>query len=285
MWDLLIQFLTENQPRSEFSVAGSLIKLKSPIAVSISYILLCFISFFDLNAQSFDLHKRQSDTIVTISLPTYAELGHNNISDGLLIKTAFLPTAEVGKWTAQAGLRFDIISNNEDVLSGISLLGARNFMIRSFPLEVQGLYVRAGYYNVIHETNWGLFLRTYGKHIKAGLGTNFRTLALNNSETENLADSVITKIHEDWNLMYLFSYYIKPLDHKWNISLSVTNFDYFDITQETNPVFKIAGFCDLGPGVTMFIDAAYENAGLVNINLEYFGFYIKAGVIWKIWEK
>jgi hypothetical protein len=35
----------------------------------------------------------------------------------------------------------------------------------------------------------------------------------------------------------------------------------------------------------VFIDAAYENAGLVNANLEYFGFYIKTGVVGKLWKK
>jgi hypothetical protein len=239
----------------------------------------------DLAAQPFDLPARQIDQVSAFRLPAYMELGHNNISDGISLKTAFLPTYEFGKYSAQAGVRFDIVSNNENVLSGFSFMGSRSFMIRSFPLDVKGLFIRTGYSGVIHENKWGLLLNTSTKHFRFGLGTSFRTLALNKNEAADLNDTVNTSIHENWNMLYQFSYYIKPVGNKWNIDLSVTNIDYFNISQETNPILKLGALYNVSPPVTIFIDSGYQSAGIINMNIEYFGFFFKTGIIWNIWSK
>jgi hypothetical protein len=239
----------------------------------------------DLSAQPFDLPPRQTDITSAFRLPAYLELGQSNISDGIFLKSALLPTYEFGKYTAQAGIRFDIVSNNENVMSGLSLMGSRIFMIRSFPLDVKGLFIRTAYSGVIHENKWGLLLNSQTKHFRIGLGTNFRTLALNNEEAKSLNDSINTSVHENWNMLYKFSYYIKPIGNKWNIYLSVTNIDYFNISQETNPIFKIGALYDLSLPVTFFIDSSYQSAGILNMNIEYFGFFIKTGIIWNLQKK
>jgi hypothetical protein len=239
----------------------------------------------DLAAQPFDLPSRQNDLVSAFRLPAYMELGHNNISDGLFLKTAFMPTYESGKYTAQAGVRFDIVSNNENVFSGLSFMGSRSFMIRNFPLDVKGLYIRTLYSGLIHENKWGLLLNTRTNHFRIGLGTSFRTLGLNKDEASNLNDTVNTKIHENWNILYQFTYYIKPTGNKWNIDLSVSNIDYFNLSQETNPIFKIGAIYNASPPVTIFIDSGYQNAGTINMSIEYFGFFFKTGIIWNIWTK
>ena len=239
----------------------------------------------DLAAQPFDLPPQKPDPAASLRLPAYFELGQNTVTDGLFLKTAFMPTYEFGKFSAQAGFRIDIISNNKDVLSGFNLSGSRNFMIGNFPLDVQGLYIRARYSDVLHETNWGLLLKKRFKHFKISLGTSFRTLALNKEESANLTDPVNIKIHENWNMMYLAGYFIKPLENDWNINFSITNIDYFNINQETNPVFKIGALYDVSPPVTLFIDSGYEYSGVLNAHIDYFGFFLKTGIIWNIWKK
>jgi hypothetical protein len=253
--------------------------------VRYAFYLSIVLASADLAAQPFDLPARQNDQVSAFRLPAYTELGHNNISDGIFHKTAVLPTYESGKYSVQAGVRFDLVSNNENILSGLSLMGSRIFMIRSLPLDVKGLFIRTAYSGVIHENKWGLLLNTQTKHFRIGLGTNFRTLALNKDEAANLNDTVNTSIRENWNILYQFSYYIKPVGNKWNINLSITNIDYFNLSQETNPIFKIGAIYNLSPPVSFFIDSGYQNAGIINMNIEYFGFFFKTGIIWNIWSK
>ena len=194
-----------------------------------------------------------------------------------------MPAYEYGHFAVQAGVRFDIISNNENILSGLSLRGSGSFKIWNIPLDVQGLYIMTRYLDVLHETNWGLLLKTRTKHFNISLGTSFRTLTLNKEEAQNLNDTINTSIHENWNMIYLFSYYIKPLDNDWNINFSVTNIDCFNLSQETNPIFKIGAQYVLNPTLSLFIDTGYESSGITNMNTDYFGFYFKTGIIWNIW--
>jgi hypothetical protein len=248
--------------------------------------ILCLVlAVSDMSAQLFDIPKQQSDTAASFWFPAYLESGNNNITDGIFLKTAIMPTYGFGKYTVQAGIRFDIISNNEDFLSGFSFLGSRSFSVSRFDFEAKGIYIRTGYSGVLHENKWGLLLNSQIKHFRFGLGTSFRTLVLNNKEAANLNDTLNTSIHENWNMLYLFSYYIKPIGSIWNINLSITNIDYFSFSQETNPIFKIGAVYSMSPSVAFFIDSGYQSAGILNMNIEYFGFFIKTGVIWKIWEK
>jgi hypothetical protein len=276
---------TETQVRCAFPIFGNSKKTCPGILKNVLFYLACLVITSELPAQPFDLPPRQTDITSAFRLPVYLEIGQNNITDGIFLKSALLPTYEFGKYTAQAGIRFDIVSNNENVLSGLSLMGSRSFMIRSFPLDVKGLFIRTAYSGVIHENKWGVFLNTQTKHFRIGLGTNFRTLALNNEEAKSLNDSINTSVHENWNMLYKFSYYIKPIGNKWNIYLSVTNIDYFNISQETNPIFKIGALYDLSMPVTFFIDSSYQSAGILNMNIEYFGFFIKTGIIWNLQKK
>jgi hypothetical protein len=259
-------------------------KTSGLIKITIIYLVLLLVES-NLSAQPFDLPQLQTDFSASFRLPAYIELGQNNISDGIFLKTAFMPTYEFGKYTAQAGIRFDIVSNNENVISGLSLMGSRSFMIKNFPLDVKGLYIRTAYSGVIHENKWGVLFNTRTEHFTFGLGTSFRTLALNKEEAKTLNDSINTSIHENWNMLYQFSYFIKPIGNKWNINLSITNIDYFNLSQETNPIFKVGTIYNLSPPLTFFIDSGYQSAGILNMNIEYFGFFFKTGIIWNLQKK
>jgi len=270
----------------ELTVLDSPVTTAKPGSKIMKNLLICFgliLAASDLAGQSFDLPARQNDKISVLRVPAYIELGQNNITDGIYLKTAMMPAYEYGHFGVQAGVRFDIISNNQNVLSGFSLIGSGNFLIGNIPLDVQGLYILSRYLDVLHETNWGLLLKTRTKHFKISLGTSFRTLALNNEEAQNLNDTINTRIHENWNMIYSFSYYIKPLDNDWNINFSVTNIDYFNLSQETNPIFKIGAQYAINPTLSLFIDTGYESSGITNMNTDFFGFYFKTGIIWNIW--
>jgi hypothetical protein len=275
----------DNLSLSAFSIPLIAKRTNSFIIKSVILYFVLLLASSDLAAQPFDLPSQHSDQSASLRLPAYFELGQNTVSEGLFLKTALIPTCEFGKYSVQSGYRFDIISNNESILSGFDFTASRSFKPADFPLDIQGLFILTRYSDVLYETNWGVLLKTRYKHFKISAGTSFRTLALNKSVIEDLGNPETTKIHENWNMIYHFIYYIKPLDNNWNINFSITNLDYFNINQETNPVFKIGALYDVSQPVTLFIDAGFESSGVFNAHPDYFGFYIKTGIIWNIWKK
>ncbi len=115
------------------------------------------------------------------------------------------------------------------------------------------------------------------------LGNNFRTYRMSKEyrgETEWPKDE--TRIREPWNLMYNVSFFLNRRDKIWNIMASVTNVDYFMIEQETNPLFVLKGDYKPVQHVDLFLEAWMKTAGMLNIQVNYYGTLIRLGVIWTI---
>jgi len=79
----------------------------------------------------------------------------------------------------------------------------------------------------INQTNWGVLFSLNRKHIVFNVGASFRTYfyTKNAIEEYNIVDD--TKLNENWNLVYVFGYSIKPIENEWNITLNLKNFDNF----------------------------------------------------------
>jgi len=239
--------------------------MKTNLTISIFFSVLCFITGRNLMAQT--------------QVSVYTDLGRNNVSDGLFIKTAGFAQYQFGKYKCEAGIQVDFKSNNEKVLSGYNFKLSRNCLIRNFPLEVESFYILTPFSYLLHETNWGLLINIKLIHFAIIAGTDFRTLTITESFEEI---STNNKMHERWNLMYSFSYYLKPLDNPWNISLSITDIDNFVINQESNPVINLRTSYEPGSRLNLFIESWYKSAGAFNLASNYFGFFFRTGIIWKI---
>ena len=218
--------------------------------------------------------------IAQAQMSVYADIGENNVSDGLFVKTAGLASYQFGKYSLETGFQFDLLSNNENFFSGNNIMASREFLIKDFPLEIQSFFVWTLYSNVLRETNWGILLNIKRNHFVMSVGTNFRTYAYTQKAIEQYGLDDNTKIHENFNLMYLFSYYLKPLDNQWNIGLSVTNIDHFIINQETNPIFNLRALYKVSPPINLFIESWYKSAGAFNLSVNSFGYNFRTGIIW-----
>ena len=235
---------------------------------SIFFALLCLIPVTDLKAQT--------------RVSAYADIGQTQVSDGLYIKTAGLARYQFGKNAIEAGVQIDLKSNNENVFSGYSINASRQLLIKNFPLEIRGFWVRTAFSDELHETNWGMLLGIQRNHFAMRIGTNFRCYAFTKNAIEDYGFDENTKFRENLNLMYSFSYYLKPIDNYWNIALSMTNIDYFIINQETNPVFNLAAHYKLNPALDLFAESWYKSAGAFNLSVNYFGFFFRKGIVWCI---
>ena len=212
----------------------------------------------------------------------YMDMGQNNVSNGLYIKTAGLANYQYGKYRIGAGFQLDLKSPNENIFSGLNLNASREFLIKDFPLEIQGFYTLTPFSDISRETNWGLILSIQPKHFIIRIGTNFRTYALNKKAISNYEIDADTKIKENWNLMYSFSYYLKSFANLWNVGLSLTNFDHFIINQETNPIFNINAWYKPTIPFKLFIETWYKSSGAFNLSVNNFGFFVRTGIIWNI---
>lgn len=217
-----------------------------------------------------------------LSLSGYIDAGKNNVSGGLFIKTAFLTEYSFGRNMVRGGVQLDLLGPAENVLTATAFNFGREIRIRDIPFQIIGLYGYNRFSELMAENNIGLLGNISFDHFNFSLGTNFRTYGVTRHAADEYDFDRGDKIHENWNLMYLVGYKLKQDGHKWNVNLSVSNFDHFVIEQETNPVLFLRGTYEISAPVMLFVESWYKTAGSFNLSVNYFWFFFRTGVIWKI---
>ena len=240
----------------------------SPVKISgVLFILLLTANRMNLSAQP--------------GLTVYADAGENTISDGLYIRSALLGHYRFGKNRLETGVQSNLINGNDIVLSGYCINGAREFRIKNTFLEINGFWLWTASSGLLQETDYGCFISMKQKHFEIQTGTNFRTYSFRRKAMKEFSiGEGNSKIHENFNLMYSFSYNLKPFDSRWNTGLTLTNTDHFLINQETNPYINVHGSYNVSSPVCLFAEVWYKNSGSLNMSTNYFGFVIRGGVKW-----
>jgi hypothetical protein len=214
-------------------------------------------------------------------LNLYADFGSNNVSHGLFIKSAALGFYKFGKNNLETGFQADLKNYGIHGFSGYTLNASRDFTIKDMLIEIHGFYITTISSPIIRESNLGGLVKIKFNHFEMALGTNLRTFSFRQSVLTNyVIEKKSSKIHEASNLMYSFSYNLKPTESRWNAGMTVTNFDHFTIYQETNPMINLHGSYKINAPVSLYAQAWYKIAGASNLEVNYFGFYIKTGMIW-----
>jgi hypothetical protein len=216
-------------------------------------------------------------------LSVYTDIGRNNIAKGNIIKSAVFGYFNSGKINIETGFQTDLKNSNKYGFSGYSINVSRNVVVKDILFEIRGFSTWTSPTEILLETNRGALLKMKRNRFEMAVGTNFRTFNLRQEAVKDYEiESKNTQIHEVYNLMYSFSYFLKPKDDKWNVGLTITNIDHFVISQETNPVFNLNGIYKITPPVSLFAEAWYKCAGLTNLELNHFGFFFRTGIIWNI---
>lgn len=221
--------------------------------------------------------------IAQLKFMAYADIGETNISNGLYLKNGILGTYNFGKTTIEGGGQFDILTNvSSNVFSATSAKLSREFSIKDFPFSIQSLFIYDRFSDVIHETNLGILVNLERVHFTYKLGTDFRTFRITKKAKKKYSIDSNDTLNENWNLLYYLGYNLKPVENKWNVGATITNIDYFLINQETNPLIFISGRYRLSSPLELFVETWYKSAGTLNISANYFGFFIRTGVIWEL---
>ncbi len=224
------------------------------------FIILFFFISFDLGAQSH------------ISYYTY--FGETQSSEGIYLKSSLRGQYKYKEHNINASIENSIIGSNTNVLSAIRLHVDKGFNIKSKYIKIKAFYLwnKPGKY--IREHNWGITGKIYLNKITAEVGPHFRTLYYK--------EDIGSNIHENWNIIYDLSYYIRNEPKPWNIAIAVTNIDYFLLSQETNPSFYIRGIYNIKKKYSAFLEGRYKSSGSLNASVHYFGYSIKTGIRWNL---
>ncbi len=228
-------------------------------------------------------------TVFGLSLPAgaqpvgtlYADAGESNVSEGFCLNTAVLGGYQYDAYTLIAGAGIDLISPADNLFTNIMVKPGRKFVTGNFPFELSGLFTLNRSYKTINEMNLGVLVNVERTHFTWKLGTGFRTYYLTQYSRETYDAGLENNLHENWNVMYCINYMIKPRGNAWNVSLALTNQDYFLINQESNPMFRVRGYYDVSTALKVFSEAWYKSAGAFNISVNYFGFFIRTGLTWQ----
>lgn len=212
----------------------------------------------------------------------YADVGINNVSDGWFLRAGDILSYIDGDNTFQVGMRLDLINNRDVFFSGLQMMYARDLAVRSFPFELSGFFLFSPVSEALRETNAGLSASHASDHFRFSLGTHIRTYAYTAKGIDRYGLDGNTRLRENWNLIYHISYTMKPPDNRWNIRAAITNVDYFLIHQETNPMLNITGSYTHNDNLEFTLDGWYQQAGMFNINVHYFGFVIRPGIVWHL---
>jgi hypothetical protein len=209
-------------------------------------------------------------------------VGKTNVSEGLYIKSSVTCNFKYKTNTFGIGGQMDLKSSAENRSPVCDLNYTKRFSIKSFPLDAKSFFMYSRFSDRMYETDLGFLAFTERQHWTFKLGTSFRTFGLTKKAVEEYAVTNDSKIRENFNTMYSVSGYLKPQNNIWNIGITMTNFDSFIILQETNPMFYIETRYRPIETITLFIDAAYMNAGALNLSVNPFGYYFKTGIQWNI---
>lgn len=216
-------------------------------------------------------------------LTIFSDIGINEVSQGLFIKTATIGQYSFGRNLVETGFLVNVKGNTENVFPAYRIMVSREVKLKCKSVAVEGFLLQTNFSDILRETNWGTVFNLKSNRFDISIGTNIRIYTFRKDAIENYGIGwEATKLIEPFNLMYSFTYNIKSLKELLDVGLSVTNIDHFKISQETNPLFRLNVLYQLNASICLITQAWYETAGIFNIYANYFGFFIRTGIIWNL---
>lgn len=212
-----------------------------------------------------------------LNVKSYAEIGSNN-ANGLNLKSSLSGNYEYKEFILGFGSELDFLGTTEKFLSANKVNFSKKLTLEKSTYTINTFLLQNAFSDYVQEFNWGVFTERYWDHFALTIGTSFRIYHLNNPDYEGTKANV----YENWNLIYDLHYMLKPLGNDWNAGIGIRNMDHFLINQETNPFVYLDGKYALNKKFELNGNITYKSAGLFNLSVNYFGFFTRFGLIWKL---
>jgi hypothetical protein len=214
----------------------------------------------------------------------YADAGSSVVSSGLFIGPAFMVSHRYGDYYGGTGFRWTFPAEGRNSFSGWHITGGKDFTVKDADLSASLFYLRNPFSYLIAENNVGLLLRHERSHLAIHAGYHMRSYRLlaNSSLAGDPAEYADRTIREYRNFIYRGTLRLKDPAAPWNLSVSVTNYDWFLLQQETNPMIVLEGTSRVTDALELNASFWYRGAGMLNLHFNHFGYHFRTGIVWRL---
>ena len=89
------------------------------------------------------------------------------------------------------------------------------------------------------------------------------------------------RITEPFNLYYLATIHCLPMFEKWDLDLTMSNCETFELERHYQPSFTVQGWFYPKEFLGITLGASYKAAGMFHLSSDYYQFYTKLGVCYR----
>jgi hypothetical protein len=212
------------------------------------------------------------------------DIGSSTISSGTYLRLVPISRYNYKQFHGSTGFQWTLSDADRKTFSGWFLSGGADFSLGELPLTADLFYRVNPYSSLTKESNLGFIFTHERKHIDIHFGYHMRSYSLSSASAEvsDLSQDADLKIREYRNFIYRGSLKLKQDHALWNAAISLTNYDYFNIQQETNPMLLLNGYYNIKPGLSLNSELWYQGAGMLNLHPNRYGLYFRIGMTWRL---
>jgi hypothetical protein len=215
-----------------------------------------------------------------VFLTGFTDVGKNVLTNSEYKSLYCLPAYRYRKLTLESGTIWTFTERRKKKFEGYSIAASLNFMLLKKPVTLTGYYLRK-FTNEIRSIHINTLFSSSGRHFDYVIGNNYKKYRLAQNVSQNTEHRKKgTSIIEPINLVYSLTYNLNKKEKFWNVGFTITDYDFQTTEAETNPMVQIKGSCLIGNNLLPFVQMAYKTAGLLNLRVNYFGYYFRMGVVW-----
>lgn len=218
-----------------------------------------------------------------VFIDSYLESGTTAVSDGIYGKLSSRLKYSVHDFTFTTGGLLSVSNNREPFFSAFEIKASKDFQLLKLPLKIESFYLWKPFSSILSETTAGISAQLKLTHFSFLMGANTRCYYITSKGKEALQLPVTStnSLWEPINAIYKMAYVFFPAQ-KWTSEIAITNIDEYLIEQETNPRICTKTTYDLNDKIKLYTDLSYIQTGLLNIRVNYFGVYLRGGILWKL---
>jgi len=225
-----------------------------------------------------------STSMGQLIIETCLTTGQNQTKPKGYLNLTFCPSYEIKQWTFGAGAELAVLNPQNTMLDAWKLDAERKINITEHEYKLYGGFYYRPFSEYIRELNFVLSVKTEYGHFRGMIGNNSRIWRLSGKALEEWpeADSAGTTMKKEWrNMLYNFSAHLNKTDHPWNIGVGISNTNGFFFNQETTPMLFGRYENKMTKSLELYAECWLQQAGFANLQAQYFGFFVKGGLIWK----